>query len=104
MERQVAIGQLLREKRLEREWSAETVAELYGNAVQGKPITGGAVLNMEEGTVPKSQKRRWVLARMFDIAPAALGLEALQENKGKIPDLLWRRSRSVDIMAPTAKL
>jgi transcriptional regulator with XRE-family HTH domain len=97
MDRDVEIGRLLREKRLERGWSAETVAELYGNAVRGEPMTANAIFNLEEGIIPKNRKRRWVLARMLDIAPAALGLEALQETRGKIPLFPLKRNQSVDV-------
>ena len=47
-------------------------------------------------TVSQSPKRRWVLARMFDIAPAMLGLEALKAPSGKAP-MPARRGLRVDI-------
>ena len=104
MERNVAIGQLLREKRLEREWGAATVAELYGKAVRGTPITGSAVFSMEEGKIPEKEQRRWVLARILNIPPAALGLKVLTEDKGKIPSFPVKRSRSVDVSEYQATL
>ncbi|QBD75255.1 hypothetical protein EPA93_04290 [Ktedonosporobacter rubrisoli] len=33
---------------------------------------------MEAGNIPKDAARRWVLARMLDLAPATLGLPALK--------------------------
>lgn len=105
MERNVAIGQLLREKRLERGWKAEEAGILYGNATKRTPATGGAIFSMEEGNIPEGLKRRWVLARMYDIVPAALGLEVLQRTPGKIPaSFSSRRSQSVDISEYQATL
>jgi hypothetical protein len=89
-------GQLLREKRLERGWSAETAGVIYGNAVRGKPITEGAIYTLEEGKLPKSVKRRWVLARMFDIPPAVLGLSLVKSSR--LPQSLTRRTRPVDVV------
>jgi len=97
MEKDVEIGRILREKRLKCGWGVETVAELYGKAVRGKSITGGAVFNMEEGTLPQGEKRRLVLARIFSIPPAVLGLKALSEDKGRIPSFSLKRSRLVDV-------
>ena len=96
MGRDRELGLLLRTKRVERGWSVETVAALYGEAVRGTPVTGGAIHTMEEGQLPQSPKRRWVLARMFDIAPAVLGLQAIKAPNGKAP-VPPRRSRHVDV-------
>jgi len=79
MSREVEAGSKLREKRIERGWSAEQAASIYGQALKGIPITRKAYLKMEEGYLPKSLKRRAVLAGMLGIAPALLLPEVANE-------------------------
>ncbi len=74
------LGLILREKRLELGWSATQTAILYGEAVRGTPITRKAYLRMEEGYLPRSPKRRLLLAAMLGLAPVALGLSENIEN------------------------
>jgi tetratricopeptide (TPR) repeat protein len=104
MKKQIEVGQLLREKRLEFGWNVETVGTLYGNAVRGKPVTGGAIHTLEEGMIPASIKRRWVLAQLYGIAPALLGLDTMKGTINKIPYFPSRRTKLVDIQEYHASL
>lgn len=93
----VVLGQLLRERRLKYGWSVETVGIVYGNKVRGKPVTGGAIHTMEEGKIPNNQTRRWVLARIFNIAPVAFGLTVPKGMTVRIPSASFRKAKPVDI-------
>ncbi len=95
--RDINIGRLLRKKRVEYGWSAETAGVLYGNAVRGRPVTEGAIHTLEEGTIPKNIKRRWVLARMYNLTPVMLGLPVLQKTIKKIPYMPSRKTQPVSV-------
>jgi hypothetical protein len=75
-------------------WSAEQAAGVYGKALKGVPITGKAYLKMEEGYLPKSLKRRAVLASMLGIAPAFLLPDIATEN---FEDSITPKSKALNL-------
>lgn len=79
------LGNILRERRLELEWSVEQTSLLYGEAVRGNPVTRKAYLRMEEGYLPKSPKRRMVLAAMLGLTSLTLGLPELLVSNSAEP-------------------
>jgi len=90
MYRDTQVGNYLREGRINAGLSAEQAASMYGRIVNGTPITRKAYLKMEEGHLPKTLKRRAILAGMLGIAPVLLLPEAVNE----LPDEIMPTERS----------
>lgn len=90
------LGRLLRDERLTRGWQLETIAQLYGVAATGKPVTTGAIYMFEAGKLPQSKTRRWILATIYGIAPLALGLEVPRSTR--ISSYSSYKPRSVDVV------
>ncbi|GCE47918.1 hypothetical protein EI42_05006 [Thermosporothrix hazakensis] len=69
------IGKIIRAARIEKGWSVEIVAKLYGEALRGKSVDVNTIYCIEEGIVPKDMRRRAVLAEILNIPPMLLGLD-----------------------------
>lgn len=68
MQRDIECGKQLRAKRLEKGWSTADVATLYGNFLNGHPISETHVWRIEEGYIPVNPKRRLILATIYGLA------------------------------------
>ncbi len=101
-----ALGNMLREKRLEQKWEAAQAALIYGEAVRGDPITRKAYLRMEEGYLPKSPRRRLILAAMLGLSPLVFGISG--SNVARTIELLSpvdssKRAKSLNLRDPPGK-
>jgi tetratricopeptide (TPR) repeat protein len=76
-------GGILRYFRLLMGWTAAQLASLYSEALgldEDHLITTSWIISMEnQNRVPADEKRRWILARLLDIPPFLLGLNALSD-------------------------
>nr|BBH86365.1 hypothetical protein KTC_11160 [Thermosporothrix sp. COM3] len=80
------LGRVIRNKRIEKGWSAEKLGSLYGNAVRGYPVQQDAIYMIEEGHLPKNIKRRLVLAGLLGIPPLLLCPDLQAEADVSIPE------------------
>ncbi|GHO97678.1 hypothetical protein KSF_077260 [Reticulibacter mediterranei] len=102
MSRDEVSGNRLRERRIEAGLSADQAASIYGQALKGVAITRKAYLKMEEGYLPKSLKRRAILAGMLGIAPALLLPEIVNEvSTQRVPT---EKGKALNIKEYRAKL
>jgi len=75
------LGRLLQDMREAKGWSPDQFGRLYGQALRDKPIKGKTIQRMEQmNELPKSEKRRYVLAQLLDIPLALVGLGYLEQS------------------------
>jgi len=78
------------------------LAEAYGQEIKGESMTEKAIEVMEEyNQVPKSPTRRRILARLLEIPPILLGLQAIEDILGEsdaVPALNILQERRIDLV------
>lgn len=95
------LGRLIRFTRKHvKKWSAEKLAKLYGEEVDGRPVTARWIQAMEKyNEVPTDPKRRLVLATLLGIPPFLFGLseEFIKAQEEAAILSILKREKSIDI-------
>ena len=95
----VTYGNVIRYTRKLYKFSPEQIAVLYGEIVQGKPVTGRHVLRMEQtdSFFPNHPNRRWILAQLLNVPAALLALVELAPDPPKKSPIVSTPSKHIDL-------
>lgn len=95
------LGRLIRYTRKHiNKWSAEKLGKLYGEKIDGRPVTARWIQSMEKNNdIPVDPKRRLILATLLGISPFLFGLseEFIRSQEISSSQNLSHKEKSIDL-------